>query len=78
MKQCKIHVDFATLALFCNFKQAKVVIKIYNPTNDSLYCLEAKLMDAYLQDTINSALEKVFKNDLDLINVSTVGDVNLH
>ena len=40
--QPKIYVDFATVALFCNFEQAIVVIKFYNPIQDSLYHLKAK------------------------------------
>ena len=52
------------------------MIEVYNLPHDSPYCLEVELFDAYLQDIISSAHEKVCKN-LDFINLLIVGDVNL-
>ena len=75
--QAKSPVDFATSALSCNLEQALVVINVYKSPNDSPCRLEVELFDAYLQDIICSTPEKVLKNCLDLINVLTIGDVNL-
>ena len=74
--QAKSPVDFATSVFFCNLEQAIIVINVYNLPHDSPYCLEVELFDAYLQDIISSAHEKVCKNNLDFINLLIVGDVN--
>ena len=57
-------------------EQAIIVIKIYHPPHNSHYRLEVELFNDFLQDIIISAHEKVFKNDLDLINLLMVGDLN--
>ena len=75
--QAKSPVDFATSALFCNLEQEIIVIKVYNPPHDSPDRLEVELFDTYLHDIINSAHEKVLRNDLNLFNVLIVGDVSL-
>ena len=75
--QAKSPVDFVTSVFFCNLEQAIIVINVYNLPHDSPYRLEVELFDAYLQDIISLAHDKVFKNNLDLINVLIVGDLNL-
>ena len=67
----------ATLALFCNLERAINVINVYNPPHDSPYYLEVKFFDAYIQDIVSLAHEKVLNNDLDLINVLIVKDVSI-